>query len=185
MISAVLDANVLYPAPIRDLLLSLAADDFFSPLWSATIQEEWKRNLLIKRQDLKPEKLERTTLLMNQAFPNAMVEDYQKWIGAISLKDPDDRHVAAVAIQANADYIITINLKDFVNLVVPTGKFEVIHPDDFIDRLISEDSEAVYRGFEKMVLRLKNPPQSKAEVLASLSGCGLVATAKKLKEMGV
>lgn len=183
MISAVLDANVLYPAPIRDLLLSLADDDFFKPLWSATIQEEWRRNLLIKRHDIKPEKLERTTLLMNQAFPDAMVEDYQKWIDAISLKDPDDRHVVAVAIQANANYIITINLKDFMGFVVPTGRFEVIHPDDFIDRLIAENPKAVYQSFEKMVLRLKNPPQSKAEVLTTLSGCGLVITARKLKEM--
>jgi len=29
MILALLDANVLYPAPIRDLLLSLAEDDLF------------------------------------------------------------------------------------------------------------------------------------------------------------
>ena len=183
MISAVLDANILYPAPIRDLLLSLAEEALFKPLWSATIQEEWKRNLLMKRQDIKPEKLERTTLLMNQAFPDAMVEDYEKWIDKIILKDVDDRHVVAAAIQANANYIITINLKDFMDIVGPTREFEVIHPDDFINRLISENPEAVYRGFVKMVLRLKNPPQSKDEVLTTLSGCGLVQTAMKLKAM--
>ena len=64
-----------------------------------------------------------------------------------------------------------------------THNYKVIHRDDFINRLISENSEAVYRGFEKMVLRLKNPPQSEAEGLTTLSGCGLVITAKKLKEM--
>ena len=43
---AVLDACVLYPVPIRDLLLSLAAAGLFKPEWSALIQDEWSRNLL-------------------------------------------------------------------------------------------------------------------------------------------
>jgi predicted nucleic acid-binding protein len=170
-------------APIRDLILSLAEEDLLKPLWSATIQEEWKRNLLSNRPDINPEKLERTTELMNQVFPDAQVEDYHKWIDQISTKDPNDRHVVAAAIQADADYIVTINLKDFRNIVVPAGEFEVIHPDDFIKRLISKNPKAVFRSFEKMALRLKNPPQSKTDVLETLSNCGLVLTAKKLNEL--
>lgn len=39
--TAVLDACVLYPAPLRDLLLSLASDGIFSARWTAQIQDEW------------------------------------------------------------------------------------------------------------------------------------------------
>lgn len=102
MITAVLDANVLYPAPIRDLLLSIAEEELFKPFWSAIIQDEWIRNLLIKRTDLNRSQLERTATLMNQAFPEAMTEEYEKWIAKITLKDPDDRHVVAVAIQTKS-----------------------------------------------------------------------------------
>lgn len=38
---AVLDANVLYPAPVRDILLNFADAKLFQPKWTKTIQEEW------------------------------------------------------------------------------------------------------------------------------------------------
>jgi hypothetical protein len=46
--TAVLDANVLYPALLRDVLLSLADTDFYSAKWSVHIRDEWTRRA--KRQ---------------------------------------------------------------------------------------------------------------------------------------
>lgn len=46
MIRAVLDADVLYPPPLRDTLLSAAFEGCFQPLWSAEILDEAIRNLL-------------------------------------------------------------------------------------------------------------------------------------------
>jgi hypothetical protein len=34
---AVLDANVLYPAPVRDILLHIAAKGLYQPKWSSEI----------------------------------------------------------------------------------------------------------------------------------------------------
>jgi hypothetical protein len=34
--AGLLDANVLYPAPLRDLLLQLAVTDIFKARWTAT-----------------------------------------------------------------------------------------------------------------------------------------------------
>lgn len=42
---AVYDANVLYPAQLRDLLLRLAAGDLVRPHWSDEIHDEWTRNV--------------------------------------------------------------------------------------------------------------------------------------------
>lgn len=50
---AVLDANVLYPAPVRDILLHIAAKGLYQPKWSKEIQDEWLRNLMANRPDLK------------------------------------------------------------------------------------------------------------------------------------
>ena len=42
--TAILDACVLYPATLRDLLLSLARDGLFHACWSERIQDEWVRS---------------------------------------------------------------------------------------------------------------------------------------------
>ena len=50
---AVLDACVLYPASLRDLLMHLTLADAFRARWTETIHEEWIGNLLLNRPDLK------------------------------------------------------------------------------------------------------------------------------------
>jgi hypothetical protein len=61
---ALLDANVLYPAPLRDLLLQLAFNGLYQARWSAEIDDEWKRNLLAARPEL-AERIDRTHAVMN------------------------------------------------------------------------------------------------------------------------
>ena len=51
--TAILDACVLYPATLRDLLLSLARDGLYHARWTERIQDEWVRNLLLRRPELK------------------------------------------------------------------------------------------------------------------------------------
>lgn len=182
MISALLDANVLYPAPVRDFLLSLAEDGLFKPFWSEEIHQEWKRNLLINRPDLEPERIDRTIHLMNEAFPDTNVEGYKKHIEGLLLTDPDDRHVLAAALEAKADFLVTANLKDFLSPKLQLKGLHVIHPDEFLCHLIYENPDAVTSGFDKLVSRLKKPLQSKEDVLNTLQQCGLFQTVQKLHE---
>ena len=128
---AVLDACVLYPAPIRDLFMHLALLDVFKARWTERIHDEWIGNLLENRPDLTREQLERTRGLMNANVMECLVEDYENTFETFDLPDPDDRHVLAAAITANADYIVTFNLKDFPREKTrPFGVF-AIHPDRF------------------------------------------------------
>lgn len=76
----VLDACVLYPARLRDLLMHLGLAGLYQPKWSDTIQDEWKRNLLKQRSDIKPEMLEHTTALMNRGLPDANVTGFESLI---------------------------------------------------------------------------------------------------------
>jgi hypothetical protein len=63
-----LDANVLYPAPLRDLLLQLAYAGLFQARWSADIDHEWTRNLLTARPELAAQRFgEDTTRAMLRA----------------------------------------------------------------------------------------------------------------------
>jgi len=74
--TAVLDACVLYPAPLRDLLLSLALGELFGARWSSVIQAEWVRNLAIERPALTLYVLSRTVERMNSAIEECLIEDF-------------------------------------------------------------------------------------------------------------
>ena len=108
-----LDADVLYPAGLRDLLLRLADRYLFTPLWSADIHAEWMRSLLADRPDLDAAVLERTRSVMDGHFPEAVVTGHRALVGDLDLPDPDDRHVLAAAIEGRADVIVTRNMRDF------------------------------------------------------------------------
>ena len=98
---AFLDASVLYPAPLRDLLLELAVSDLFRAKWSASVHEEWIRALLRNRPDLTAERLERTRRLMDAHVRDALVTGFEDLIGGIELPD-HDRHVVAAAAVAGS-----------------------------------------------------------------------------------
>jgi hypothetical protein len=70
--TAVLDACVLYPAPLRDLLMSLAVEGMYGARWTTQVHDEWVRNLIAKRPDLDKQKLLRTAALMNEVVEDAL-----------------------------------------------------------------------------------------------------------------
>ena len=179
--AALLDANVLYPAPLRDFLLRLAGADFYQPKWTDQMQEEWIRNLLINRTDLTRESLERTKAAMNAAFPDANVTKYETIIDSLVLPDPDDRHVVAAAIKCQADVLVTLNLKDFPVDVLASYELEVQHPDDFIAHMIVLDRPKVLAVINNLVTILKRPPKTFENILQTLEEQGLTKSVALLK----
>lgn len=77
MTIALIDANVLYPALLRDLFLWLAAGGVYSPRWTDQIHDEWMRNVLANRPDLSRAQLVRTRKLMDQVDPDSLVTGYE------------------------------------------------------------------------------------------------------------
>ena len=113
MITAFLDANVLYPVTQRAVLMELARADAFAPLWTEAVHQEWMRNLAAKEPHIKPAQIARLRALMEACVGNVMVTGYEMLIDGLILPDPDDRHVLAAAIHGGASVIVTSNLKDF------------------------------------------------------------------------
>lgn len=181
--TVVIDACVLYPAPIRDILLSMASEDLLKPKWSDAIQDEWTRNLLINRKDLNKKQLDCTVQAMNSAFPDSTVENFEDLIPCLSLPDKDDRHVLACAIKCKADLITTFNLKDFPSKVIEKYDIQIQNPDELICNLIDLNEKIACRAFTKMVNRLKNPPKTKSEVAATLKNCGLTNSSERLENI--
>lgn len=179
---AVLDACVLYPAPLRDFLLHIADLGVYQPKWSEIIHNEWGRNLLKNRPDLSDEKIKNTIEVMNNAFPDARVKDFEVFMEDIILPDKDDRHVLAAAIVANAKYIITFNLKDFPLNILSKWNIIALHPDSFIFNIGQKSPFLLQKAFENQVNSLKNPPKTKMEVLEKLKTCGLENSVNHLRE---
>jgi hypothetical protein len=71
--TVVFDACVMYPAPLRSLLMYLALSGQFRARWADDIHEEWIRNLLETRKDLTRSQLEKVKQLMNQHVPGAVI----------------------------------------------------------------------------------------------------------------
>lgn len=179
--TAVLDANTLYPAPLRDLLLSLAVDGLYHARWTARIHEEWLRNLARNRPELEVQ-LGALVELMNRSVPDCLVENYEGLIAGLVLPDPDDRHVLAAAIAGHADAIVTFNLKDFPADALDAHQIEAIHPDDFVLNQLELRPYEALAAVKKMRARLNRPPQTAAELIATLERSGLPASATHLRQ---
>lgn len=173
MLTALYDANVLYPAPLRDFLMYLAVVAPFQALWSDDIHDEWTRNLVKNRSDLSSQKLERTRALMNVHVPNSLVTDYQSLIPALELPDADDRHVLAAAIKGDADIIVTFNLRDFPARTLENYQIRAQHPDNFIVSLLELDAPSVHEAVRRQRAGLQNPPHSATQLLDTLEAQGL------------
>jgi hypothetical protein len=177
----VYDACVLYPASLRDLLVRLALTDIFQARWTDQIHDEWIRNLLNDRPDIKPASLARCRQLMDLHVPDCLVTGHESLIESLRLPDPEDRHVLAAAIQAGAGFIVTFNLEDFPAPILGPLGIEAIHPDEFVSRLWAEHPDALLEAARLQRAGLRNPPKSATEYLETLKGCNLLKTAALLE----
>jgi hypothetical protein len=175
------DACVLYPAPLRDLLMHLALTDLIRARWSNAIHEEWMRNVLANRPDLKREQLERTRDLMNAHVEHCLVEGYEPLIPGLELPDPEDRHVLAAAIRAGAHVLLTFNLSDFPAEVLQPLGIEAQHPDEFLAHLLDLAPATVCAAAKRQRKGLKNPPKTAEEYLATLARLSLPQTVIRLQ----
>jgi hypothetical protein len=184
-VTVIYDACVLYPAPLRDLLMRLALTDLYRARWTDMIHDEWTRNVLKQRPDLKAEDLARTRSLMNAHVRDSLVTGFEHLITSVELPDVDDRHVVAAGLHAGASLIVTFNLKDFPAERLAPYNLTVQHPDDFIVDLLDLHAAKVCEAAANHRRSLKNPPKTVDEYLDTLLKQGLTQTVGRLREWTV
>jgi predicted nucleic acid-binding protein len=181
--TVVYDANVLYPAHLRDLLLTLAQAREFRARYTAEILEEGFEHILANRPDLDRDRLARTRQLMERAIPDVLITGHMRLLDSLELPDPDDRHVLAAAIVAGAEVIVTDNTRDFpAEALAPYG-IEAQNADVFVHHLVDLRPGVVVRAVETMSQRTKKPPLSVDEIIAALEHAGLVQSMLALREV--
>lgn len=180
-LTAVYDANILYPAPLRDLFIRLAQAGLVRARWTETIHDEWFRNVLKDNPQRSPERLARTRTLMNEAVRECLVTGHEELIDSLTLPDPDDRHVLAAAIRAGAQVIVTYNLTDFPAETLSHFDIEAQHPDAFLVSLFDAAPAVVRAAVKRQRESLRNPPMTAEEWLATLERQGLNQVVARLR----
>lgn len=178
---ALYDACVLYPAPLRDLLMHLAVGGLFRARWTTRIHEEWMRHLLANRPDLTRNKLERTRDQMDASVPDCLVTGYEGLEARLTLPDPNDCHVLAAAIWCEAGTIVTFNLKDFPATTLEPLGITAQHPDEFIEHAFGISPAAVVAAAHDHRASLTNPPKSVDDLLDGYLKQGLVTAVSLLR----
>jgi hypothetical protein len=119
---------------------------------------------------------------MNAHVRDCLVTGYESLIPALTLPDPDDRHVLAAAVRAGADVIVTFNLKDFpAEALAPYG-IEAQHPDEFLSYQLDLAANIVCAAAKRHRASLKNPPKDVEAYLTTLEAQGLAQTVAALRK---
>jgi PIN domain-containing protein len=179
----VYDACVLYPAPIRDLLMRVAVSNIATARWTDQILDECFDSIQEQRKDLPPEALAKTRQLMCEVVPDCLITGYEHLIPALKLPDADDRHVLAAAIRCGAQAIVTTNLKHFPRENLDPYHIEAKHPDDFVQESIDLSAGALVQIITEQAAALKNPATTVPALLDTLRGLGLVQSVARLRAL--
>jgi predicted nucleic acid-binding protein len=172
----VLDACVLIPPSLRDILLSCAHQSAFRPIWQDEILDEVLRNsirLLKNRSGLTTDAAitatEYVLRQMTETFRDAR-QPADLWVPLVPglTCDHKDRHVLAVAIGAKATHLVTDNSRDFPGRSIPSG-LAVVSPDQFLTDLLIAVPRRVVAAVEGMSRRLQQPKKTAIELAEQMA----------------
>ena len=162
-----IDANVLVPYNLMSLLLTMAGHDLLEVRWSEKVLEETRRTL-ISRIGIESGHVDRRIAAMCRAFPEALVD--ASGVAEEGLNcHPKDRHVLAAAIAAKATHLVTANVKDFPAPEMERFGVELVHPEELLLAIMTQDVERTRDAVDDDAARRFNPPMSRRELLASLT----------------
>ena len=133
---AVLDACVIYPTVLREILTGVAAQGLYEPLWSERIFREWVF-ATAKLGAVAQAQAAGEAALLRASFPRAMVRENPDIEARLLLPDANDRHVLAVAVAAGAECIVTFNARDFPRHLLAEEGILRRDPDGFLWELWS------------------------------------------------
>ena len=147
--NALLDACVLYPTVMRQMLLGAAGEGVFTPLWSPRILEEWAR--ATRKLGPEAETLARGDIALIRArWPNAEAAPRNGDMARLYLPDENDIHVLASAIAGSADVIVTENRADFPRNILAEEGLRREAADPFLLTLFNRHPDALTRVGHKV-----------------------------------
>jgi predicted nucleic acid-binding protein len=164
---ALLDANVLWGAALRDTLVRAALRELYRPAWTTEILAEVATSIKRRRPDLEPARIDRMVQLLREHLPEALIDGYEALVPTMT-NDPKDRHVLAAAVRAGAQIIVTYNGSDFPKESCEPYNIEVQHPDEFLCQLWDLSPDGMAQVLRQQATPLRAPPQTPIDVAQTL-----------------
>jgi predicted nucleic acid-binding protein len=165
---ALLDASVLHPWVVCDLLLRMAERGLYRPAWSAEILDEVVDSLTERRPE-HAERFRRRREQMEAAFAEAMTPRSERYASVVPDEvDEGDRHVVAAALAARADVIVTNNARHFAPGRLAESGLLVQTADEFLVHQWWLDPPGVDEVLAEMADATRRPPLTVEQVLDSL-----------------
>ncbi len=145
-----LDACVLYPTVMREVLIGCAAAGLFEPRWSDRVLEEWAR--AAAKLGAGGEAIARGEIAaLRAAFPNASVSRGAVTEARFWLPDAADIHVLASAVAGHCDGIVTLNVRDFPRHILAEEGLQRWDPDGLLMALHDAAPGTVRNVAEKVL----------------------------------
>ena len=137
-----LDACVLYPTVMREMLIGVAKTGAYTPLWSPRILEEWAR--AARKSGPDGEGVARSEIaLLRAGWPGSEIQPRAGDLARLWLPDENDIHVFAAAVAGSADSIVTENRADFPRGILAEEGIERHSADPFLQDLYNQNPDAV------------------------------------------
>ncbi|CAG1016866.1 hypothetical protein BURC_01565 [Burkholderiaceae bacterium] len=194
MIPVVADADTLFGATTRGLLIHLDYQGQIRLHWSPLILDELSRALVNTGRKPDAASARRHEQLMRAALPQAEVPTRQVQAQfasvAAAMRSPKDTHVAACAraILAGEFYpdtrvvsLVTRNLRDFGVRKLAALGIEVLRPDSFLLDRFQQDPEVVASAFAALRSTLRSAPEPDG-LLERLAADGQALTAAAMHD---
>ena len=143
----IFDTCVLYPTVLRKILLGVAKEGLYKPVWSTQILDEWI-HVTRKKNPIGQDTILAQIALLKFQWPNSLVKDYDFDIRSLWLPDENDVHVLASAISSDAEAILTLNRKDFPKKILKDYGIVRYSPDEMLKSLWIDNSEIISRVVE-------------------------------------
>lgn len=174
------DANVLFPASLRDILIYLALADVIELHWSSAVLDEMAEALVRTNRATTAGARSLVAAMMSalpeaEAVPRALPT-------SVNLPDPDDAHVLGAALAAECAVLLTFNLADFPpSQLAHCGPIQAIDPDCYLLALLAIDEKPIVDAVRKARRKLIKQPLTAAEHLDRLEIAGLRGLAGALR----
>ncbi len=175
-----IDANVLYPTVLREVVLAVAGRGLFAPLWSARLLDEW-RHVAARGGDEHAAIAAADIALLRDRWPLAQIAPDPALEATLSLPDENDTHVLAAAISGRADLILTRNLRDFPPRTLARFGLSRIDPDRFLMAHLERTPDEVLAAVDAIWQRARAFPQSPPTRRALLKKAGLPGLGRALE----
>lgn len=177
---AFFDTSAIFGGLLNDVFLTLAEQGLFRPLWSADVLEELRRSLIAR--GIGSAAVDYRITAMRSAFPDAEISGYADLIPAMT-NDKDDRHVLAAAVRANAEVIVTFNLRHFPEKALQLYELEARHPDDFLLDQLDLHQSLTLDGVRTVISSYERPALTMEDFLERLRASGVPRFAERVNRV--